>query len=166
MQRGVIVGCGAMGKCHGDAYSKIENASIIAVVDTDQAKGEALAEQLHCKWVASLEELKEEQVASWGMPRGFAEGGLRSSLEVIGENAMVYSDNTGSFVLTDHEGAKEYPMEGYDGYEAELRYFVECCEQGTSPERVCVDSVEVSLEVAHAVSGSIEEQKIIRLDKE
>ena len=325
MQRGVIVGCGAMGKCHGEAYSKIENAKIIAVVDTDRAKGEALAEQLHCKWVASMGDLQAEQVdfvdiclptflhlpaireaaeltdkiicekplavkkeeieealslireknlklmvahvlrffegsvktkeliedgtlgavnsisctrrqkmpawsgnnwfantalsgglvfdllihdldyvvwmlgkpkavvghvtyseekspahvkvqlhyenctadmvASWGMPRGFAEGGLRSSLEVIGENAMVYSDNTGSFVLTDHEGAKEYPMEGYDGYEAELRYFVECCEQGIVPEKVRVDSVEVSLEVAHAVITSIEEQKIIRLEK-
>ena len=324
MQQGVIVGCGAMGKCHGEAYKNIENAKIIAVVDNNWEKGEALAACLGCRWVESLGELTPEEVdfvdiclptflhlpaireaalltdriicekplavkkeeieevftlireknlklmvahvvrffethvkarkmmengmlgevnsitctrrqkmpawsgnnwfantalsgglvydllihdldyiisllgrpkavtgsltyskdqspahvkvflqyencvadltASWGMPEMFAEGGLHSSLEMIGTNGMVYADNAGKCTYTGHTDTTELTQEGYDPYEAELRYFVECTEQGIVPEKVSVDSVKMTLEVAHAVSMAIEEQRVIRLD--
>jgi len=57
MQCGVIMGCGAMGKCHGEAYQKIPNAEITAVVDIDREKGETLAARLGCRWVPTLDEL-------------------------------------------------------------------------------------------------------------
>lgn len=323
MQNGVIVGCGAMGKRHAGAYANMKNVKIIAVVDTNQEKGENLAGQLNCKWVCSLQDLKQEQVdfvdiclptflhlpaireaaeltdkiicekplavkkeeieevfslvqeknlhlmvaqvvrffsdyekacelvqegalgkvnsisctrrqkkpawttdnwffneklsgglvfdlmihdldyvvwvmgkpkavmgnltyakdqspahakvqlcyenctvdmvASWGMPGGFAEGGMRSSLEIVGEEGMVYRDNTGRFVFTDHEKNQELSLEQSDPYEAELRYFVDCCEQGVMPKKSSVDTVWDSLEVAHAVKQAIEENRIILL---
>lgn len=324
MQRGVIVGCGAMGKCHGEAYKNIENVKIIAVVDNNREKGEALAKALDCRWAESLGKLtpgevdfvdiclptflhlpaireaalltdriicekplavKKEEIeevfalirekdlklmvahvvrffethvkagemvesgelgeinsitctrrqkmpawsgnnwfantalsgglvydllihdldyvvsllgrpkavtgsltyskdrspahakvalryenctadltASWGMPERFAEGGLHSDLEIIGTDGMVYADNAGRFTYTGHTDRAELALEGYDPYEAELRYFVECAEQGIVPKKVSVDSVKLTLEVAHAVSEAIDAQQVIRLD--
>ena len=62
MQRGVIIGCGAMGKCHGEAYKSVDHATIIAVVDMNQEKGESLAAQLNCTWVRQIEEIESEQI--------------------------------------------------------------------------------------------------------
>lgn len=323
MQNGVIVGCGAMGQCHAGAYGNMKNVKIIAVVDTNQEKGESLAGQLKCKWVCNLQELKQEKVdfvdiclptflhvsaireaaeltdkiicekplaankeeieevfalvqekklhlmvaqvlrffddyrkayelvkegalgkvnsisctrrqkkpawttdnwffneklsgglvfdlmihdldyvvwmmgkpkavmgdltyakdqspmhakvqlyyddctvdmvASWGMPGGFAEGGMRSSLEIVGDEAMLYCDNAGHFVFTDHEKSQELSQEQSDPYEEELRYFVDCCEQGVMPKKSSVDTVWDSLKVAFAVKQAIEEHRKILL---
>ena len=62
MQCGVIVGCGAMGKCHGEVYETMTNVTIAAVVDMDPVKGEALAKRLGCRLVKSLDELGTSQI--------------------------------------------------------------------------------------------------------
>ena len=62
MQYGVIVGCGAMGNCHGHAYKSIPGVSIIAVVDMDRTKGEALAAKLECRWISTLSELEQPKI--------------------------------------------------------------------------------------------------------
>lgn len=62
MQHGVIVGCGFMGKCHGEAYRTMENVRIIAVIDMDQERGEALARRMDCSWFPSLDALQQKKV--------------------------------------------------------------------------------------------------------
>lgn len=62
MQSGVIVGCGAMGQCHGEAYKTMANVRIIAVVDMDEKKGEALSQKLGCLYAKSLNEFSAVQI--------------------------------------------------------------------------------------------------------
>ena len=117
----------------------------------------------HAKVQLCYDNCTADLVASWGMPRAFAEGDLRSSLEIVGEEGMVYSDNTGRYVLTDHETEQEILLEESDPYEEELRYFVDCCEKGVAPTKSSVDTVWDTLEVAHAVRQALKEQRIILL---
>lgn len=62
MQRVAIVGCGAMGRRHSQAYAAVKNAAVSAVVDTNREKGEALAKELGCRWLGSMEELNPREI--------------------------------------------------------------------------------------------------------
>ena len=45
MLKGITVGCGFFGNIHLEGWSRIENARIVAVVDTDQRKAEEAADR-------------------------------------------------------------------------------------------------------------------------
>ncbi|MHC4926962.1 MAG: Gfo/Idh/MocA family protein, partial [Planctomycetota bacterium] len=46
--RTAIVGAGKMGKIHAKVYGKLDNAELVAVVDNDIERAEALAEKHDC----------------------------------------------------------------------------------------------------------------------
>ena len=56
------MGCGSMGVCHGEAYQKLENVQITAVVDIDREKGQALAGRLGCSWAPNLAALRFDKI--------------------------------------------------------------------------------------------------------
>jgi predicted dehydrogenase len=45
MLRGMTIGCGFFGNIHLEGWSRIENAQIVAVVDTDRTKAEEAADR-------------------------------------------------------------------------------------------------------------------------
>ena len=52
-----VVGVGALGRHHAAKLSAMENVELVAVADTNQAQGEKVAADNHCKWVADSTEL-------------------------------------------------------------------------------------------------------------
>src|SRR5438132_13083861 len=56
MQRVVLIGCGFMGTMHGTVYSKLDNASLVAVVDSSADRADAFASEFGCRGFASLGE--------------------------------------------------------------------------------------------------------------
>jgi len=56
MQRVVLVGCGFMGKMHGNVYGLLPKAKLVGAVDKDPARLETYCSALGCKGYATLEE--------------------------------------------------------------------------------------------------------------
>ena len=57
MVRVAIVGAGYVGAIHGHAYRQIEQAQVVAIVDTEEKKGRPLANELNAQYVKSIDAL-------------------------------------------------------------------------------------------------------------
>jgi len=55
--RTAVVGAGKMGAIHAKVYDKLDEAQLVAVVDTDLARAQNLAQQYHCEALSDPEEL-------------------------------------------------------------------------------------------------------------
>ena len=55
--RTAVVGAGKMGAIHAKVYDKLDEAQLVAIVDTDLARARNLAQQYHCEALSDPEEL-------------------------------------------------------------------------------------------------------------
>jgi len=133
----------------------------------DTVAGEIVSDKdglpIHAKARLFYENRTVDMFASWGMPAGFADGNVAYSLEIIGENQMIYFDEQGQYVWTDDSGRQEFIVDMEDPYKAELQYFAECCEKKMEPARCEISSVLESMEVARAIERSAQEQRKITM---
>lgn len=60
MVKVAIVGAGFMGDTHASAYSRMENAELVAICDQNVEKGSALAEKYHCTHYADFDEMVKD----------------------------------------------------------------------------------------------------------
>lgn len=54
-----VIGAGFMGQTHGEAYQRMENATLAAICEQDLEKGKAYAERFHCMHYCDFEEMIE-----------------------------------------------------------------------------------------------------------
>ncbi|MEX0741949.1 MAG: Gfo/Idh/MocA family oxidoreductase, partial [Phycisphaeraceae bacterium] len=54
-----VVGVGRMGRHHARIYRQLEQADLVAVVDPDQDRAGALADEFSCEALSSIDELRE-----------------------------------------------------------------------------------------------------------
>ena len=57
---GVVVGVGALGRHHARILSSMDGVSLLAVADSNQAAGEAVAASCGTRWVADVREVVSE----------------------------------------------------------------------------------------------------------
>ena len=55
--RAAVVGVGYLGRFHAQKYSRLEDAILIAVSDLDATRGQAVADEVGCRFVADYREL-------------------------------------------------------------------------------------------------------------
>ena len=60
MVRVVIIGAGFVGKIHADAYQQIDDAKVVAVVDSNEEKGRALADSNNAVFCGEIEKCADE----------------------------------------------------------------------------------------------------------
>lgn len=55
--RCAVIGVGYLGKFHAQKYAALDEAELVAVVDPDEAAGQALSEALQCEWTADYRDI-------------------------------------------------------------------------------------------------------------
>jgi len=56
-----VIGVGRMGRHHARTYKNLKQADLRAVVDPDEDRGGAVADEYGCEWYASVQELVEKE---------------------------------------------------------------------------------------------------------
>lgn len=72
-----VIGVGRMGRHHARVYHELDRAALLAVVDADADRGEAIADKFGCDWVADvgglLSKYPQVEAASVAVPTIFHE---------------------------------------------------------------------------------------------
>src|SRR5579862_5424452 len=61
MQKVALVGCGFMGKMHGNVYGILPNARLVVAVDKDVDRRDAFASQFGCAGFSTLQEALDSE---------------------------------------------------------------------------------------------------------
>lgn len=93
-----IVGCGFMGRMHGNVYSAVEDAKLVACVDYKADRGEKFAEEFGIKLYGSVAEMVEAEgldIVDVCVPthlhREYTEQGFAAGCHVLCEKPMALS---------------------------------------------------------------------------
>lgn len=99
---------------------------------------------------------------SWGMPEGFHEGQLEAELEIVGDRGMLIYKSGNELELIADSGSTMIPLPKEDGYEKELRYFVQCVRENTYPAQSDICSVEGTMEILWAAGRAYGSKQIVK----
>lgn len=103
-------------------------------------------------------------VGSWGMPEGFHDGGLESMLEIVGDTGMITYSGGDCLELIRGNEKQCISLEHEDGYEEELKYFVECVKCQKEPEQSNLFSVEGTMKILWAAKEAADSRQFISID--
>jgi UDP-N-acetylglucosamine 3-dehydrogenase len=103
-------------------------------------------------------------VGSWGMPEGFHDGGLESMLEIVGDIGMITYSGGDCLELIRGNEKQCISLEHEDGYEEELKYFVECVKCQKEPEQSNLFSVEGTMKILWAAKEAADSRQFISID--
>ncbi len=104
-------------------------------------------------------------VGSWGMPKRFHGGELEAELEIVGDKGMLLYRGGNSLELITDEHCRTVVLEDTDGYENELRYFVDCIRDAGYPARADICSVEGTMKILRAARAANAAGQIVELDE-
>lgn len=102
-------------------------------------------------------------IGAWGMPPAYHNGELFSYLEIIGDLGMVSYSGGDEVQLIVEEDKKILKLEPSDGYEEEIRYFVQCVSQKSSPTLLNITSVKGTMRILWAARQASDEKQTISL---
>lgn len=98
----------------------------------------------------------------WLLARGFNMG-----FTIHGERATLDFDlaRGGNIMRVDEAGKKSrtLKLEAGDGYDAEIRYFIDCVAQGKKPETVTARDAVTALEICEAEEKSVRTGRVVRI---
>lgn len=102
-------------------------------------------------------------VGAWGMPEGFNGGQLSAKLEMVGSRGMISYEVGGCLTLIQDERVSTVALEPTNGYEQEIRYFVDCIQKQEQPKRADVLAVENTMNILWAAQASSEEHRTVSM---
>jgi predicted dehydrogenase len=101
-----VIGCGALGTVHAQAWPKVEGARVVAVADPWVERAQALAEKVGCPWFASAEaalQVEGVNAASVAVPSAYHRACTVAALErgchVICEKPIALSLDDGRAMI-------------------------------------------------------------------
>ena len=121
---------------------------------------------LHCQLTLDYEKCCAALTASWGMPEEFNEGKLEGFLEIVGDKGMLtYRGDNSLEIITDcgHDNIK---LLEEDGYEKELKYFVDCIQYNKQGNLCDLNSVEGTMKILWAAEQAARNNEILSIKAE
>jgi predicted dehydrogenase len=86
-----------------------------------------------------------------------------STIAILGEKAMITYGSDNIFKITTDKEEKETILIPNDAYEAELKYFIDCIDQGRKPELANINQVELPVEISCAIVNSSKGRCLVRM---
>lgn len=140
-----------------------------AVKDETGCYNNVMANVVHCNGMHAVAEVSFTMQTAYPFSFSLHLVGTKATVEYSYSAGATIADRSGSKaelkVWEKDKGLKEIPLNGYDAYERQMRYFLDCVKHHTAPEIITPQQSYEVIEMIDALHRSADTGEIIRLSQ-